>query len=167
MTRSRKNLSRTKELQSLWWDWLSTAERALHALYEQNAALVIRDFARIDKIQPEIDKLITRMEQVDRDAAALAIKLAEELGAQPNLRSLLSVLEQAEAQRLQSIANRVKVVGANLKEQLRKNKALIESEMSYISGTLTLIAKVAQGNNNKGPYGNKVQHDSVLMDQRT
>ena len=30
---------RTKQLQTLWWDWLSTAERLLLSLHEQTAAL--------------------------------------------------------------------------------------------------------------------------------
>jgi hypothetical protein len=134
----------TRELQTLWWDWLSTSERLLRSLHEQTAALTLRDVARVERIQPELDALLERVQTIDTQAAASAKKLAEDLGTEPSLRSLVGALEKAEAQQVQAIANRVTAAARNLQEVFAKNRALIESEMTYVNGTLTLIAKAAK-----------------------
>ena len=134
---------KSRDLQTLWWDWLGTSERLLRSLYEQTAALTLRDVARVQRIQPELDAHIERMREIDQQAVACAKGLAEELGVESNLRSLVQVLEKAEAQQLQGLANRVTVASRNVQEVLTKNRALLENEMTYINGTLTLIAKAA------------------------
>lgn len=154
---------KTRELQTLWWDWLSTSERLLRSMYEQTAALTLRDVARVERIQPELDQMLARVQVLDREAAACAKKLAEELGAEPNLRGLVRVLDKAEAQQVQGLANRVTVVARNLQDVLAKNRALIENEMTYINGTLTLIAKAAVESN--GPFKGKTAPVSMLVDQ--
>jgi hypothetical protein len=153
----------TRELQKLWWDWLSTSERLLRSLHEQTAALTLRDVARVERIQPELDSLLELMRSIDENAAACARKLAEELETEPNLRGLVRVLEKAEAQQVQSIANRVTVVARNVQAVLDKNKALLNNEMSYINGTLSMMAKAA--GDNHGPYRQKATHAAVLVDQ--
>lgn len=153
---------KTRQLQTYWWDWLGTSERLLRTLHEQTAALTLRDVARVERIQPDLDSLIARMKEIDEDAAACAKGLAEELGTEPNLRSLVNALEKAEAQEVQSIANRVKVAAQHIEGVMQKNRTLIENELTYVNGTLTLIAKTAS--ETKGPYeGSK--HGAVLMDQ--
>ncbi|HZH98356.1 MAG TPA: flagellar export chaperone FlgN [Fimbriimonadaceae bacterium] len=154
---------KTKELQTLWWDWLSTSERLLRSMHEQTAALTLRDVARVERIQPELDTMLEHMKTIDGQAAALAKKLAEELGTEPNLRGLVSALEKAEAQQVQSVANRVMVVARNVQHVLDKNRALIENEMQYINGTLSLLAKTAT--EKEGPYRRKAQRTPVLVDQ--
>jgi hypothetical protein len=151
-------------LQKLWWDWLSTAERVLHALYEQNAALVLRDVARIEKIQPELEKLLQRMQKVDSQATEGAQKLAQSLNAEMSLSGLLKALEKEEAKQLEAISNRVKAVAQNVKTQLTKNRALIQNELNYVSGTLSMIAKL--GSENKGPY-KQSNSGATLLDQVT
>lgn len=141
---------KSRELQTLWWDWLSTSERFLRALHEQTAALTLRDVARIERLQPEIDSLTERLRVTDERAVACLIRLAEELGTQAHLRSLLQVLDKAEAQQLHGLANRVTVAARHVQEVLAKNRALLENEMMYINGTLTLIARAA--NDSKRPY---------------
>lgn len=153
----------TRDLQTLWWDWLSTSERLLRSLHEQTAALTLRDVARVERIQPELDNMLARLREIDDTASACALRLAEELGTDPNLRGLVRVLDKAEGQQLQSIANRVMVVARNVQHVLDKNKALIESEMTYVNGTLTLIARVAH--EQTGPYKGKSVHAAVLVDQ--
>ena len=143
---------KTRELQTQWWDLLSTSERLLRSLYEQTAALTLRDVARVDRIQPELDQLQARMREIDESAVACAKKLAEELGVEPNLRSLVRVLDKAEAQQLQGLANRVTVAARNVQDVISKNRKLIENEMTYINGTLTLIAKAAV--KAEGKFGN-------------
>ncbi len=153
---------RTRELQTLWWDWLSTTERLLRSLHEQTAAITLRDVARVETIQPEIEMLMERIKTVDEQAVACAQRLAAELGAEPNLRGLVQVLDKAEAQQVQGMANRVTVAARNVQEVMAKNRALLENEMTYINGTLTLIAKAAV--HAKSPY-RKGADSSILVDQ--
>lgn len=153
---------KTRELQTLWWDWLGTSERLLRSLHEQTAAVTLRDVARVERIQPELDALLERVKSIDESAAACAKKLAEELGTEPNLRSLVCALEKAEAQQLQGLANRVMVAARNLQEVFAKNRALIENELTYVNGSLTLIAKAAVETN--GKFGNRGGRTAVLVD---
>jgi len=154
---------KTRELQTLWWDWLSTSERLLRSLHEQTVALTLRDVARVERIQPELETLQERMRQIDDRAATCARTLAEEMNTEMSLRGLVQVLEKAEAQQVQSIANRVTVAARNVQGVIAKNRSLIDSEMTYINGTLTLIAKAAA--DNKGPFKATSEHAAVLVDE--
>lgn len=153
---------RTRELQKIWWDWLSTSERLLRSLHEQTAALTLRDAERVKRIQPELDQMLDLMKQIDGTAAACAKKLAEELGSEPNLRSLVRVLDKTEAQQLQSVANRVMVVARNVQAVIDKNQTLIGNEMNYIGGTLTLMARAA--GDAQGPF-KRPTRAAILIDQ--
>lgn len=153
---------KTRELQTLWWDWLSTSERLIRSLHEQSAAVTLRDLNRVERIQPELDQMLERVKTIDESAAACARKLAEELGTEPNLRSLVLALEKAEAQQIQGLANRVTVAARNLQDVLSRNRALIESELMYVNGTLTLIAKAAVESG--GAFSTK-PGTAVLVDQ--
>lgn len=153
---------KTRELQQLWWDWLGTSERLLRSLYEQTAALTLRDVARVERIQPELDQMMSKLREIDNQAVALAHKLAGELGTEPSLRGLVSVLEKAEAQSLQGLGNRVTVASRNVQDVLKKNRKLIENEMTYINGSMTLIARAAV--QAKGPFS-MPQPNSILVDQ--
>jgi len=154
---------KTRELQTLWWDWLSTSERLLRSLYEQTAALTLRDVARVERIQPEIEAHMMKMREIDASATACAKKLAAELGVEPNLRSVARVLEKAEAEQVQGLANRVIVAARNVTSVRDKNRKLIENELTYVNGTLTLIAKAA--NEGQGKFGKAAVSPSVLVDQ--
>ena len=81
---------------------------------------------------------------------------------EPTLRGLVRALEKAEAQQLQGLANRVTVAARNVQGVVAKNKSLIENEMMYINGTLTLIAKAAV--DAEGPY-TRVEGRAVLMNE--
>jgi Rad3-related DNA helicase len=156
---------KSRDLQTLWWDWLGTSERLLRSLYEQTAALTLRDVARVQRIQPELDGHVERMREIDEQAVTCTKRLAEELGVEPNIRGLVQVLEKAEAQQLQGLANRVTVAARNVQDVLQKNRALLDNEMTYINGTLTLIAKAA--NEGPTPYrtvGRAVVHTHVVVD---
>src|ERR1041385_5521400 len=120
---------KTRELQALWWDWLGTSERLLRSLYEQTAALTLRDVNRVERIQPELDAMMAKIRELDTQAVACAKKLAGELDTEPTLRGLLRVLDKAEAQQLQGLGNRVTVAARNVQTVLKKNRALIENEM--------------------------------------
>jgi len=154
---------KTKELQTLWWDWLGTSERLLLSLHEQTAALTLRKLDRIERVQPQVESLMALVREIDDKAAACAHRLAVELGTDPNLRSMSQALEKAEAQQLQALANRVIVAARNIQTVINKNNVLIESELTYVNGTLTLIAKAAEP---KAPkYRRKKSQATVLMDQ--
>ncbi len=154
---------KSRELQTLWWDWLGTSERLLRSLHEQTAALTLRDVGRVERLQPELDGMLDRVREIDGQAAACARKLAEEMGVESNLRSVVQVLEKDEAQQVQSLANRVTVAARNLQTVLDRNRALIENELTYVNGTLTLIAKTAT--EASGPYSGAPAKAAVLMDQ--
>lgn len=153
---------KTRELQRLWWDWLGTSERLLRSLYEQTAALTLRDAERVERIQADLDTLLVRIEELDAAAAACAKELAEDLGSEPNLRSLVQVLDNAEGQQVQQIANRVSVAARNIQHVLDKNKALIQSELEYVGGTITLIARATA--EQQGRFG-QTSRAAVLIDQ--
>lgn len=154
---------KTRELQTLWWDWLGTAERLVRMLHEQTAALTLRDIGRVERIQPELDAMLEHMRITDDRAAACAHELAAGMGIEPNLRSLTQALEQAEAQQVHALANRVMVCARNVQGVLDRNRALIESELEYVNGTLTLIAKTAE--DAKGPFAKPAKHAAVLVDR--
>lgn len=154
---------KTRELQTMWWDWLSTAERLLLSLHEQTATLTLRKIERMEEIQPEIDTLMAKMKEIDDNAVTSAKGLAEEFGCEPDLRSLVDVLEKAEAQEVQSIANRVIVVGRNVQEVINKNRALIENELEYVNGTMAVVNRVAH--EQQGPYAKKSKDANLVMDE--
>jgi len=154
---------KNKQLEQLWWDWLSTAERLLRSLHEQTAALTLRQTERVQKIQPELDNLMNLMDEIDEKAVVCAKELAEELGTEANLRSLAQMLEKADAQQLQSVANRVIVVGRNVQTIVAKNRALIENELEYVNGTMALVAKAAS--DQQGPYSQATVAPNLVMNQ--
>ncbi len=153
----------TKELQRLWWDWLSTSERLLSTLHEQTAALTMRQVDRLETLQPEMDILMSKMAAIDDHAASCAKAMAEGFGCEPNLRSLVASLPKAEGEEVQSIANRVIVAGRNVQKVIDKNRALIENELEFVNGTMTVIAQEAVVS--QGPYQGKRSQANVLMNQ--
>ena len=140
---------KTKELQKLWWDWLGTSERLLRSLYEQTAALTLRDVARVERIQPELDTMLAKIQEIDGQASACAKELAVGMGAEPSLRGLVQVLDKDEAVEVQQLANRVTVSARNIQHVLDKNRALVENELNYVNGTLTLIAHTVKKSRGK------------------
>ncbi|MBX7134302.1 MAG: flagellar protein FlgN [Fimbriimonadaceae bacterium] len=154
--------SKTKDIQRLWWDWLGTSERLLRSLSEQTRALVTRDVSRIEALQPELETMLSRMRIIDDHAAAAAAKLAEDLGTEPTLRGITAALSETEAQQVRSIANRVRVVARNVEEMLDKNRTLIENELTYVNGSLALIAKASTERD--GRYS-QAQGGPIVLDQ--
>lgn len=153
---------KSRELQRLWWDWLGTSERLLHSLHEQTAALTLRQVDRIERIQPELDSLLTRIQDIDFKASSCAKGLAEELGSEPSLRSLVRALEKSEAEQVQQIANRVTVAARNIQHVMNKNRVLIENELDYVNGSAVFIAKAAT--KSQGKFA-ATSHAAVLLDQ--
>jgi ribonuclease HII len=142
---------KSKALINYWTEWLSTSEKFLRILHEQTVAITLRDVARVERLQPDLEIYTKEIQKFDSKALSEAKRLAEELGATPNsLRSLVSVLDKSEGANLQLTANKVLATSQKIQEVISKNRKLMESEMTYINGTLTLIAKAAT--QEKGPY---------------
>lgn len=153
----------TRELQILWWDWLSSSERLLRSLSEQTAALTRREPARLEQVQPEIERLLAHLRKLDEEAVVSATKLAGELGTEPNLRGIVGALKEAEAQTLSTLAARVRIASGNIKGTLAKNRALIESELSYVNGTLAIVAQAIQDDG--ASYVTKAKRTPALVNQ--
>ena len=156
---------KTKELEKLWWDWLGTAERLLRSLYEQQAALTLRDIARVERIQPELDAMMHLMEEIDGNASACARDIAEDFGCEPNLKALVACMEKKEAMDLQGVANRVIVAGRNVQDVIAKNRVLIERELEVVNGTMALVAKEAIEQSAVYQHTAARRDASVLMNQ--
>jgi len=116
----------------------------------------------VERIQPELDVLIERLQRIDEQAIACANRIASDLGVESSLRNIVAKLDKAEGQQIHGLANRVTIVARNVQEVLAKNRKLIENEMTFINGTLTLIAKAAI--QVKGPYKKRVS-EHFLMDK--
>lgn len=154
--------AKTRELKRLWWDWLSTAERLQHSLEEQSIALVRRDVTTVERIQPELETMLARMKRIDEEAAACVERLAAKLETEPSLGGLMRAVDAAEAQQLQVLGKRVAIVGENIARLLEENRRLIENELLYVNGSLSLIMKAAQ--EQAGPYAGK-EAPPVLLDE--
>jgi len=153
----------TKELEQLWNRWLVKSEDVIALLHQQTAALTMRQVERLEMIQPELDAEMEMMGEIDSKAAACAKGLAEEVGCEPHLRGLVNVLEKADAQRVQALANKVIVAGRNVQRVIEKNKALIENELEYVNGSITVICTETQKSD--GPYAPRRSQANVLMNQ--
>ncbi len=153
----------TQELQTIWWDYLGTTERILRSLHEQTAAVMLRDVNRVESLQPEITRLLDSLQTIDERAVTCAKGLAEKLGAEPNFRSLVNALSEDEARHVHALANRVKAAAQSVQGVVRKNQALIENELTFVTGSLHLLARAAENEN--GKFATK-SHAAVLIDQK-
>lgn len=155
---------KSRTLLSLWTQWLQSSDKLLRCLHEQTVAVTLRDVARVERLQPELELYTDEVRSIDAQALAEAKRLAEELGAlMPSLRGLVSVLDKEEAASVQMTANKVLSNSQKIQDVVNKNKRLFESEMTYINGTLTLIAKAAVAG--KGPYKTRrAVTESILLD---
>lgn len=154
---------KTLELQTIWWEWLSTADKLTRILHEQTAALTLRDVARIERIQPDLDVLLRNIQILDQKAVACTQRLADTLGTESHVRSLVRVLEKTESMKLQETANKVIVTARNITYLMDKNRTLIQKEMAYINGTISLIGKTV--NAQEKPLGRRAVSTAVLLDQ--
>ena len=154
---------KTRQLLTLWNEWLRTSEKLLLTLHEQTVAVTLRDIIRVERLQPELEMLTESIRKCDAAALDEARRLAEEHGTEPNLRSLVLVLEKNEGAQVQATANKVMSASQNIQDVVSKNRKLMQSEMTYINGTLTLIAKAAT--TGRGPYRTRrSSSNAVLVD---
>lgn len=153
----------TRDLLAHWNAWLDASDKLTLTLHEQTAAVILRDVARVERLQPEIDALLTRIKEIDDHAVATAKRLAEERGAEPSLRGLVAALEKTDAQQVQALANRIMVAARDLEVVLEKNRTLIQNELEFIGGTLALVAKAAGDSESR--YGGSRQSSAVVLDR--
>lgn len=134
---------KTRELQGRWNDWLKASDALLLTLHEQTAAVTLRDVGRVERLQPTLDAHLARLAEIDAQAVDQAGRLAEQLGTEPTLRGIVERLDRPEGQALHALANRVTLAARKVSATIEKNRALLQNEMTYVNGTLTLIAKAA------------------------
>ncbi len=134
---------KTKELQTRWNDWLKASDSLLLTLHEQTAAVTLRDVGRVERLQPALDAQLKGIAEIDALASEGVQRLATTLGAEPTLRGIVGHLERTEGQVLHALANRVTLAARKIQSTMEKNRALLDNEMTYVNGTLTLIAKAA------------------------
>jgi hypothetical protein len=154
---------KSRDLQRVLWDWLGTAERLHRSLAEQTAALSLRNVARVEELQPELETLQSRLGEIDKQAVASTQVLAGQLGVIPTVRNIVEVLKPAEARQLDALSTRVRQVGENLHDRLGRNRKLIDNELNYVNGSLALIAKVA--NETRGQFDSNKVTGAILVDQ--
>lgn len=152
---------KTRELQGCWNDWLKASEALLLTLHEQTAAVTLRDVGRVERLQPRLETQLAGVSEIDAKAVDHARRLAESLGTEPTLRSIVAQLDRAEGQALHALANRVTLAARKIQATMEKNRTLLENEMTYVNGTLTLIAKAASSP--PTPYRRRTA-GPVLMD---
>ena len=134
---------KTRELQGGWIDWLKASEALLRILHELTAAVVLRDVARVERLLPQIEANLATVALIDAQAVDQARRLAAALGTEPTLRSMVERLDKTEGRALHALANKVTMASRKVQATMAKNRTLIENEMTYVNGTLTLIAKAA------------------------
>jgi hypothetical protein len=132
---------RTKELQTIWWDWLSTSEKLLRAIHEQTAAITLRDIVRVQRLECEAQELVAHLGELDEQAGTCVSKLARSLGTEPNARGLAQVLEKAEGQGVLGLANRVTVAARTVEDVMSRNRVLLRSTTTVVDGALALLPK--------------------------
>jgi hypothetical protein len=152
---------KTKELQTRWQEWLKASDALLLVLHEQTAAVTLRDVGRVERLQPQLEKHMAGIAEIDAKAVDQARRLSEQLGTEPTLRGIVEKLDRAEGQTLHALANKVTMAARKVQATIEKNRVLLENEMTYVNGTLTLIAKAA--GNPPTPYRRRVV-EPVLMD---
>ncbi len=138
---------KTRRLQTLWWDWLSTAERLERILNEQSIKLVGRDIHEVDKLQPEVDRLLMRLKNVDDQAVAVREDISRQLGVSSAIEEIMDQLSERESMQLMSITNKVKIVSRNISRQIEHNRKLATNEYDFIHGTVTQLVKAAVNSN--------------------
>ncbi len=146
-----------------WSEWLAVAERLSLTLHEMTVAVTLRDVPRVERLTPAIAELTAQVRAIDERAVAALLALCEALEIAPGLRPLVAALPKADGQALQATANRIVVLEGKIASTLAKNRTLIEREMHYVDGTLTLIARASD--KGKGPYRRRAATPTaVLMD---
>lgn len=152
---------KTKELQTRWQEWLKASDALLLVLHEQTVAVTLRDVGRVERLQPQLEKHMAGIAEIDAKAVDQARQLSEQLGTEPTLRGIVEKLDRSEGQTLHALANKVTMAARKVQATIEKNRVLIENEMTYVNGTLTLIAKAA--GSPPTPYRRRVA-EPVLMD---
>lgn len=160
---------KTRDILQIWNEWLRMADRLLLTLHEQTVGITLRDVIKVERLTPEIQTLMAEVRELDGQAVEALKALAEDLGIEPGLRAMVAALPKADGQLLQATANRIIVLEQKIAEVVAKNRKLLESEMTYIDGTLTLIARAAVKRTRRSPNRARyteamVENAAILMD---
>ncbi|GEM_PF-3491297 len=152
----------SQPLQEIWTEYLAQTNKLLQALHEQTAAVILRDPARLERLQPELERQIAEVRTIDERAIGCARQIAEQIGSEPSFRCLVKTLDAKEGRQLQAMANKVIQAAQRVQGIIRKNQTLIENEMAFNAGSLALIAKAVE--EDEGSFAAK-SYAAVLVDQ--
>lgn len=135
---------RTRELQENWLIWLDASDRLTRSLHELTVAITLRDSERINRLRPETQVMRRQMRDIEEDIETATLKIAASLGTTADVRGIASVLEKAEAQSVNGLANRVVVAGRTVRYLLEKNEELFRCRFAVVhSGDPVDLPKVA------------------------
>lgn len=94
-------------------------------------------------MQSELASIKTNLAKIDEQAIECASRIASDLGVEASMKGLLRRLEKSEGQQLHGLANQITIVARNVQDVVSKNRRLMESEMTYVDGELTPVARAA------------------------
>lgn len=154
-----------REISALWAEWIRSAERLLLLMHEMTAAVTLRDVPRVERLTPLIADGMEELRALDGLAVDALRALAERLGVVPGLRAIVAALPKVEGQALQATANKIVVLEGKIGHVCAKNRKLLEAEMTYVDGTLTLIARAGAPKTRRSPYTRRTAPDAILLSE--
>ena len=155
----------TREITTLWADWLRHAERLFLLLHEQTVAVTLRDVPRVERLTPLILQGMEALRAIDSLAVNALRALAERLGVEAGLRAIVAALPKEEGQPLQATANKIVVLEGKIGHVVAKNRKLLEAEMTFVDGTLTLIAREGGPKPRRSPYTRRNPPEAILLSE--
>lgn len=156
----------TKQLERLWQDWHKQADEAMTVLYEQTAALTLRDMDRIEEISPRLEAKMALLAATDAQAVEEGKRLAFSMECEPKLDAVIQQLPESIGTRVRKAANDVIVKCRKMQSIIDKNQRLIENELEYQQGTMALVCtEVIEQRRSYGDRHRGVRNASILIDQ--
>lgn len=155
----------TREISALWAEWHRSAERLLLLLHEQTAAVTLRDVPRVERLTPLILEGMEELRALDALAVDALKALAARLDVSPGLRAIVAALPKPEGAPLQALANKIVVLEGKIAHVVAKNRRLLEAEMTWVDGTLTLIARAGAPKPRRSPYSRRPPAEAILLSE--
>jgi hypothetical protein len=152
-----------RQLASVWSEWCRAAQALLSILNEQADALTRRDTERVEELLPLVEDRRETLEAVDSRARGASAALAARLGAAATLTGIAAKLPSADASVLAELSAQVTRLGSEVRQAMVRNHALIENELAYVAGTLTLIGQALR--QPPTPYG-KASTGALTLDRK-
>ena len=134
----------TQQLLIVMQEWIASGQRLYALLDRQSKALAHRDVTQVEALRTHIEQSLETAQALDARRSELFNSLAQELEVGVNLKEISSKLPANEARAVTHISLRAGRLAEAIRLMLERNRVLIENELVYVEGTLSLIAKAAQ-----------------------